>query len=145
MNAPVEHVRNFDSFRLSLEHSAADRGPHTWYAATTFLTMKQNFESGAKVEDTQMGAYLRYFYARTYGVEVFVRDHLKYEYTTPAGLKRDTYTKPNYGITFLWYPAMNFDFWQSFSPRVQNIVFEDQRELYNDKASSYVLGMEYNF
>ena len=89
--------------------------------------------------------YLRYFYARTYGVEVFVRDHLKYEYTTPAGVKRDTYTKPNYGITFLWYPAMNFDFWLSFSPRVQNIVFEDQRELYNDKASSYVLGMEYNF
>ena len=63
VNAPVESVRNFDSFRLSLEHSAADRGPHTWYAATTFLTMTQNFESGAKVEDTQMGAYLRYFYA----------------------------------------------------------------------------------
>ena len=145
VNAPVERVRHFDSLRLSLEHSAADRGPHTWYAATTFLTMTQDFESGAKVEDTQVGAYLRYFYARTYGVEVFVRDHLKYEYTTPAGLKRDTYTKPNYGITFLWYPAMNFDFWLSFSPRVQNIVFDDQRGLYNDKASSYVLGMEYNF
>jgi hypothetical protein len=145
VNAPVERVRHFDSFRLSLEHSAADRGPHTWYAATTFLTMTQDFESGAKVEDTQVGAYLRYFYARTYGVEVFVRDHVKYEYTTPAGLKRDTYTKPNYGITFLWYPAMNFDFWLSFSPRIQNIVFEDQRELYNDKASSFVLGMEYNF
>jgi len=40
---------------------------------------------------------------------------------------------------------MNFDFWLSFSPRVQNIVFDDQRGLYNDKASSYVLGMEYNF
>jgi hypothetical protein len=145
VNAPIERVRDFDSFRLSLEHSAADRGPHTWYAATTVLTMKQNFESGAQVEDTQVGAYLRYFYARTYGVEVFVRDHLKYEYTTPAGLERDTYTKPNYGITFLWYPAMNFDFWLSFSPRIQNIVFRDQRELYNDKASSYVLGMEYNF
>ena len=111
VNAPVEQVEDFDSFRLSLEHSAADRGAHTWYAATTFLTMTQNFESGAKVEDTQVGAYLRYFYERTYGVEVYVRDHLKYEYTTPAGLKRDTYTKPNYGITLLWYPAMNFDFW----------------------------------
>ncbi|HET9863098.1 MAG TPA: hypothetical protein VFP37_06615, partial [Steroidobacteraceae bacterium] len=60
-------------------------------------------------------------------------------------LKRDTYTKPNYGITFLWYPAMNVDFWLSFSPRVQNIVFEDQRELYNDEASSFVLGLEFNF
>ena len=37
-----------------------------------------------------IGEYLRYFYQRTYGVEVFLRDHLKYEYTTPAGLKRDT-------------------------------------------------------
>jgi hypothetical protein len=145
VNAPVEQVEDFDSFRLSLEHSAADRGSHTWYAATTFLTMTQNFESGAKVEDTMAGAYLRYFYERTYGVEVYVRDHLKYEYTTPAGLKRDTHTKPNYGITLLWYPAMNFDFWLRYSPRVQNIVFEDERELYNDKASSYVLGMEYNF
>jgi hypothetical protein len=144
LNAPIEEVENFDSFRLSLEHSAADRGSHTWYAAATMLTMTQNFESGAKVEDTQMGAYLRYFYNRTYGLEVFVRDHLKYEYTTPAGLRRDTYTKPNYGITFLWYPAMNVDFWLSFSPRVQNIVFEDERELYNDKASGFVLGFEYN-
>jgi hypothetical protein len=107
--------------------------------------MKQNFESGAEVEDTQIGAYLRYFYERTYGVEVYLRDHLKYEYTTPAGLKRDTYTKPNYGVTLLWYPAMNFDFWLRFQPRVQNIVFEDERELYSDKASSYVFGMEYNF
>ena len=145
LNAPVEHVRDFDSFRLSLEHSAADRGSHTWYAAATLLTMTQNFDSGAKVEDTQYGAYLRYFYQRTYGVELFVRDHLKYQYTTPAGLKRDTYTKPNYGITLLWYPAMNVDFWLSVSPRVQNIVFEDQRALYNDEASSYVLGLEFNF
>ena len=73
-----------------------------------------------------------------------MRDHLKYEYTTPTGLKRDTYTKPNYGVTLLWYPAMNVDFWLSFSPRVQNIVFDDQRNLYNDKASSFVLGFEYN-
>jgi hypothetical protein len=144
VNAPIEQVKDFDSFRLSLEHSAADRGSHTWYAAATVLTMTQNFESGAKVQDTQMGAYLRYFYQRTYGLEVFVRDHLKYEYTTPVGLKRDTYTKPNYGITLLWYPAMNVDFWLSFSPRVQNIVFDDQRDLYNDKASSFVLGFEYN-
>jgi hypothetical protein len=28
---------------------------------------------------------------------------------------------------------------------VQNIVFEDQRALYNDEASSYVLGLEFNF
>jgi hypothetical protein len=144
VNAPIERVKDFDSFRLSLEHSAADRGSHTWYAAATVLTMTQNFESGAKVEDTQMGAYLRYFYQRTYGVEVFVRDHLKYEYTTPAGLKRDTYTKPDYGITLLWYPAMNVDFWLNFTPRIQNIVFEDQRGLYNDTASSFVLGFEYN-
>jgi hypothetical protein len=107
--------------------------------------MRQNFESGAKVEDTQVGAYLRYFYERTYGVELYVRDHLKYEYTTSDGVKRDTYTKPNYGITFLWYPAMNFDFWLRVQPRVQNITFADERELYSDKASSYVLGMEYNF
>jgi hypothetical protein len=144
LNAPIERVEDFDSFRVSLEHSAADRGSHTWYAATTLLTMTQHFESGAKVTDTQMGAYLRYFYQRTYGVEVFVRDHLKYEYTTPAGLRRDTYTRPNYGITLLWYPAMNVDFWLSLSPRNQNIVFDDQRGLYNGKASSFVLGFEYN-
>ena len=45
----------------------------------------------------------------------------------------------------LWYPAMNVDFWLSVTPRAQNIVFKDQRALYNDKASSFVLGMEDNF
>lgn len=40
---------------------------------------------------------------------------------------------------------MNVDFYLRWVPRDDNTVFEDEREKYTDKASSYVLGMEYNF
>jgi hypothetical protein len=144
-NAPMEVVRDFDSYKVSLQHSAADLGPHSWYAGVTLTGMTENFESGGKVEDQLWGAYVRYFFQRTYGVELYIRDHMKYEYTTPDRVKRDTYTKPDYGITFLWYPAMNVDLWLQLRPRAQNVVFNDERDRYSDEGSSFVLGMEFNF
>lgn len=144
-NAPVEEVDDFSSYKVSLQNAVADHGVHTWYATVTLMGMQQDYESGAKVETSMAGATLRYFYKRTYGFDVYFRDQLKYEYTTPGGLKRDTYSKADYGVTALWYPAMNVDLWLRWSPQIDNIVFKDERNLYTDKASSYSLGMEYNF
>jgi len=144
LNAPIEEVDDFFSYKLSVQQAVADRGPHTWYAAATLHSMKQDFVSGAEVERTVLGGTLRYFYKRTYGIELYLRDNLTYEYTTPAGLKRDTYSKAFYGTTLLWYPSMNFSVHLTYSPVGQNTVFKDQRNLYQGDGDSYGLGFEFN-
>ena len=69
----------------------------------------------------------------------------EYDYTTPAGVKRETYRKMNYALTLLWNPAMNFSTHLVIQPRVQNRVFDDERNRYLGKGKSYSLGFEYNF
>lgn len=145
VGAPVETVDDFFSYKLSLQHAAADRGPHTWYAALMLHGMKEDFESGADVERTILGASLRYFWHRTYGFEVYYRDNLKYEYKTPLGQTRDTHTDADYAFTGYWNPAMNFSVHFTFNPRTHNTVFEDQRELFLNDGDSWDVGFEYNF
>lgn len=145
VGAPVEIVEDFFSYKLGIEHAAADRGDHSWFAAATLHGMDQDFESGGNVERVALGGSFRYFWRRTYGVEVYWRDNLTYEYTTPEGLKRDTKSDAYYGITGLWYPAMNFSVHFQYNPKVQNTVFKDQSELHQNKGDSYQVGFEYNF
>lgn len=143
--APVEEVDDFFSYKLTAEHVAADRGDHTWYAAAGIHGMEQDFVSGGKVERVALGASLRYFWRRTYGFEVYYRDNLTYEYTTPTGLVRDTKSDAYYGITGYWNPAMNFSVHLRYNPIVQNTVFKDQAELHLNDGESYSVGFEYNF
>jgi hypothetical protein len=145
VGAPVVEIKDFNSYKLRVEHSVADRGPHSWIASAVLHGMKENHEDGGKLERTILGGYVRYFYQRTYGFYATMWKDLKYDYTTPAGVKRGTYQKLNYSITFLWNPAMNFSTHLVWTPRTQNRVFDDQKDLYQGKGSSYSLGFEYNF
>ncbi|HEY8370898.1 MAG TPA: hypothetical protein VIM86_16470, partial [Thermodesulfobacteriota bacterium] len=106
--------------------------------------MKQDFVSGAEVDRFDAGVTFRYFYRRTYGFEAYLRDSLWYEYKTAAGVERDVYSRPNYGIIALWYPAMNFSVHLSYT-FAQNYVFSDNRAAYRGKGDNYALGFEYNF
>lgn len=154
--APIERVKDFTSYKLKLTQAAADRGPHSWYADLTLHSMKQNFESGADVENSLYGAAVRYFYQRTYGFEVFYYNNIDYTYSDPRGIETDAYTRSKYGITLLWYPAMNFTTHLQISPRTTNIVYRrsaieanqlpaEAYQQYLGKGDSYNLGFEYNF
>lgn len=145
VGAPVVTIDKFRSYKLRVEHSVADRGPHSWIASAVLHGTKEDHTDGGRLERTILGGYLRYFYKRTYGFYTTMWKDLEYEYTTPAGVTRDTYQKVNYAITLLWNPAMNFSTHLQFNPRVQNRVFDDQRNLYLGQGRTYQLGFEYNF
>jgi hypothetical protein len=143
--APVEKVKDFNSYKLRAEWAAADRGPHTWWAGISYHPMKQNFQSGGSVRRDMWGALVRYFYRRTYGFETFYYDNVKYTYTTPMGMKRDVYTRANYGIQLIWVPAMNVAMNFVFRPRTQNAVFSDQMNLFQGSGRAYNVHVEFNF
>lgn len=145
VNAPVLKVDDFDSYKISAQWAVADRGVNTWYAGLMLHEMKENFVAGGNVKHTMLGASIRYFYERTYGFEAYWRTNLNYKYHTADGVTRDTYTKDAYGMTFYWNPAMNFSTHLYWTPRVQNIVFKDEKHLYQGKGDSWSVGFEYNF
>lgn len=145
VGAPVVQIADFTSYKLRVEHSVADRGPHSWILSAVYTAMEEDHKDGGSLERSIFGGYVRYFYNRTYGFYATAWKDIDYSYTTPAGVKRDTYQKMNYSITFLWNPAMNFSTHLVFSPRGQNRVFDDERHRYLGKGRSYSLGFEYNF
>jgi hypothetical protein len=145
VGAPVVKIKDFNSYKLRVEHSVADRGPHSWIASAVYHAAKENISEGGKIERGIIGVYLRYFYMRTYGFYTTWWKDTKYDYTNAAGVKRGTYQKDNFAITLLWNPAMNFSTHLQYTPRTQNRVFNDQRNLYQGDGNSYQLGFEYNF
>ena len=145
VGAPVVQIKDFRSYKLRVEHSVADLGPHSWIASAVLHGAKENIRGGGKIERTILGGYVRYLYKRTYGFYTTYWKDLDYTYTNAAGLKRDTYQKDNFAITLLWNPAMNFSTHLQINPRTQNRVFSDQRNLYLGDGDSYQLGFEYNF
>ena len=145
VGAPTEVVSKFQSHKLRVEHSVADQGLHSWIVSGVYHWGTENFESGGKTDRAILGFYARYFYNRTYGFYTTLWKDLKYDYTTPAGVKRGTYQKPNFSITALWNPAMNFSTHLTYNPRTQNRVFDDQRNLYQGDGKTFNLGFEYNF
>ena len=146
-NAPVELVKHFDSYKVMLESSVADRGVNSWLASLAVGGMHQSYVSGANAKYDQVGFDVRYFYKRTYGFDLGWYTMIDYTYTTPEGVERQTEGDKNiYGLTLLWNPAMNVSLHLQFSPRSTNIVFrDDQRAVYMDGGKSEQLGIEYNF
>ncbi len=143
--APVVVIDDFSSNKLRVEHSVADRGPHSWIASAVYHDLKMNIVGGGKIERDVFGVYGRYFYNRTYGFYATWWRDLDYTFTNAAGVKRGTYQKDNMAITFLWNPAMNFSIHLQYNPRTQNRVFDDQKNLYQGNGKTMTLGMEYNF
>ncbi len=146
VNAPVESVKKYNTYRLKAEHVVADRGSHSWVAALQFAGIKQDFVSGGSAKHDSGSLYLRYFYNRTYGFEANYRHNFDYWYKTPGGTQRDVKMTNLFQMVLLWNPAMNFSTHLTYNPKTFNWVFKDtDSALYADKGNSWGLGFEYSF
>jgi hypothetical protein len=147
--APIEKVDTFNTYSWRIEHTAADRGPHSWVAMIQGNGTKQNYISGASAKRDLIGVYLRYYYLRTYGFYASYYKDFKYEYTSPAGVKTDFGKTNGSNVTALWSPAMNFSVHLSYnfpqSGAVYNVEGATSNPISPSKVSSWNLGFEYNF
>ena len=139
--APVEVVDKFNTYSFRAEWDVADRGVHSWVAMAKVTGIKQDYKSGASAKRDVAGAYLRYFYKRTYGVEASYYRDMKYEYTSPAGVTTDFGNRDGMGVTLLWNPAMNVSlhFRLPFDSTTRNFAGVERT------TSSWDVGMEYSF
>ena len=139
--APVEEVDKFSVYSLRAEWDVADRGVHSWVLMGKLTGAKQDYKSGASAKRDVAGAYLRYFYKRTYGVEASYYRDSTYQYTSPAGVTTDFGNRTNTGVTLLWNPAMNVSFHLRlpFDSTTRSFTGVERT------SSSWDLGMEYSF
>ena len=139
--APVETVDKFNTYSLRAEWDVADRGVNSWVLMGKLTGIKQDYKSGATARRDVAGAYLRYFFKRTYGVEASLYRDMKYEYTSAAGVTTNFGHKLGSSLTLLWNPAMNVSFHFRISPESTNRTFAGAET----KSSSWDAGMEYSF
>lgn len=140
-----EIVDDFASYKISAHQTVADKGAHSWTAGLVLHGMHQDFESGGDADRIMLGGSLRYFWNRTYGVEVFARKDMTYDYTNGAGQEFEVETPSVvWGLTGLWNPAMNFSVHVDYRPRY---VYSLDPELANSLDEGYAVqvGFEYNF
>jgi hypothetical protein len=142
--APVEIVDTFNTYSWRIEHTAADRGPHSWVALIEGNGTKQNYKSGASAKRDDIGVYLRYFYLRTYGFQASYAHDLGYKYTSPTGVTSDFGHANSPALALLWNPAMNVSVHWTFSFPSYNTVFAESGGS-PVKSSSWSMGVEYNF
>jgi hypothetical protein len=145
VGAPVEVVDSFNTYSWRIEHTAADRGPHSWVAMIQGNGTKQDYVSGASAKRDNVGLYLRYYYMRTYGFQVSWYHDFKYEYKSPAGVTSDFGHTNGSNIVLLWSPAMNFSVHLNYNLPQNNAVFPTPTAPAQVKSSSWNLGFEYNF
>lgn len=143
--APLEQVDHFNSYKVQLESSVGDMGVNSWDAAIVVAGMDQDYKSGASASYTQLGLEARYFYKRTYGIDLYWSKYINYTYTSSTNQEIDTYGGDNYGVTFLWNPAMNFSVHVNWVPKTHNRVFKNQMNLYQNQGDSLDFGVEYSF
>ncbi|HEX4522907.1 MAG TPA: hypothetical protein VH704_05255 [Casimicrobiaceae bacterium] len=147
--APVEVVNSFNTYSWRIEHTAADRGPHSWVALIEGNGTKQNYASGASARRDLAGVYLRYYYLRTYGFQASWYHDFKYEYTGPTGAKTDFGSTNGENLALLWSPAMNFSVHLNFNFPQSNAIYYPNGSTGQPppsaKTSSWNLGFEYNF
>jgi hypothetical protein len=149
--APVEIVKDFNTYSAHVDYVVADRGPHSWVGMIQANGIKENFKSGASTKRNLIGAYIRYFFQRTYGIQASYARDTTYKYTSPLGVSSDFGHGTSKNIVLLWNPAMNFSIHLNYSPNSHNAIYTEatttpaQVNALSRESSSWNFGAEYSF
>lgn len=128
-----------------LTYGFIDKGPHSFTSAAGFSWSRETYDDGAEIKQSAIGATLRYYYDRTYGVEYRLSKYLTNEFTDRNGQVHDA-TKASRGksITFFYRPAMNFSF--SLAVGINDslgMMLDDNRQVRN--GWSWAIGYDFFF
>jgi len=149
--APVEKVKNFYTYSAHVDYVVADKGPHSWVGMIQANGIKQEYQSGASAKRHLIGVYLRYFWLRTYGIQVSYYRDFDYKYTSPLGVDHDFGKNSGKNFVLYWNPAMNFSMHLNYSPDANNAIYTEatttpaQADALRRTSSSWNWGVEYSF
>ena len=100
---------------FDVRFGALDRGPWSFTTATGYSSQTETYSDGAKTNMQSVGIGARFFYNRTYGVNIGLNKRLKYEFTDAAGGVHDIPDDLAYNVLLVYRQAMNFAWEFGFS------------------------------
>jgi len=130
------------AYRLRVDQAVADDGNYTWYQGAAYACEHQSYVSGALSNHCKLGYQNRWWYNRTYGVDVALNRDTKFTYTTSAGVQMDVGELTAWSVEFLWAPAMNINFGLNYSPSKTNVILPAD---YATGGYSWSLLIDYSF
>jgi len=122
---PYAAIDMGDATRLlfDLRYGFVDKGPHSFTGSWAAAVENETYNDGAKVERFAIGAKMRYYYNRTFGVNFQLQKNLKQDFTDQTGVLHKTPHDPQFEWIFAYRMAMNF-VWEVFFSNSQTAVLD---------------------
>jgi len=101
-----------------------DHGPHSLAYAASVTFDNEKYSDGSTYDSRGIGAAVRYYYIRTYGVNFGLSKRLTWTFTDATGVTHPIPDDLGYNVLFVYRPAMNFAWEMGFS-NSQRAVLDD--------------------
>jgi hypothetical protein len=115
-----------------------DKGPHsmTWNFGQSFE--RETYIDGAQSKMSAWGIAARYYYNRTYGINVGASSYEKYTFTDAAGTVHKITNDVSPDLTLIYRFAMNFNFYVAYAPSQALVLDQNWRN-----GKSWSLDIQY--
>jgi len=122
---PYAAIDMGDAKRLlfDLRYGFVDKGPHSFTGSWAAAIENETYNDGAKVDRLAIGAKMRYYWDRTFGVNLQVQKNLKFDFTDQTGVVHETPQDVVFEAIFAYRMAMNF-VWEIFYSNSQTAVLD---------------------
>jgi hypothetical protein len=114
-----------DGTRLlfDLRYGFVDKGPSSFTGSWALASEKETYSDGAKVDRLAIGAKMRYYWDRTFGVNLQVQKNLHQDFTDQTGVLHKIPHDPQFEVIFAYRMAMNF-VWEVFYSNSQKAILD---------------------
>jgi hypothetical protein len=114
-----------DAMRLLFDfrYGFVDKGLHSFTGSAAAAIENETYNDGAKVERTAIGTKVRYYYNRTFGINVQVQKNLKQDFTDQTGVLHTIPHDPQFEVILAYRQAQNF-VWELFYSNSQKSILD---------------------
>ena len=101
------NVHQANTAEGEIRWSRQDWGPHSFEAVARYGWSKDEYEDGAKTDNSTAGLDILYGWKHTYYAMPFVNKNTTYDFTDHTGKKHSIDNSPSYGCNFAYKPTEN--------------------------------------
>jgi len=102
-----------------------DHGPHSFVVGISQVIEHETYNDNSSAKMAAIGGEARYYYNRTYGVELDWNTYEKYSFTDANGVVHNMPSYPNWQVQLVYRLAMNFAWFVVFN-NSQNLVLDQK-------------------
>ncbi len=104
-----------------------DHGPHSFIGTASFTLENENYTDGGHDRFRAWGTNLRYYYNRTYGIDLYLYKSASWKYTEPSGVVHSIPQDIGLDMRLVYRLAMNFALYLNLSNTQAQVLDQNWR------------------